>query len=488
MQPPDTTLFEDAVDVPIWLETDSNTPYAERARRDREIARSLGAHDALALVRAWWRSVGRRTEPGAGAHLDRLRAVIALVMILLGILAGTSLALAAFHYDGSQPVNVVRLLALLVGLQLLFLLLTLLLLVPGQVPGLRRVQDLLAALNPGAWAASVLARLTRASASRNPFDWRARTGAGRFAKWQALVWSQIAAVTFNVAALATAVALVSFTDLAFGWSTTLSVDSGHAARVVRAIAWPWQAAVPSAVPDAELVEQSQFFRLDTGGGSVTVSASSRALTGWWPFTICAIVTYGLLPRIALLVLASVRLRAATRSLLIDDSRVAALIDRLRSPVIETEADRHDELPASDLAAANELDHALGSRADAIVWEGSIAPDAARAEARRRFGVEVDSVLEAGGGRGLDTDRRTLERFDQRRDRALLVFTPAWEPPVLELLDFLTALRGRVGDGVSIVVVPLPDGDRAVTGSERETWERAVGRLRDPRLYVEAGAA
>ena len=37
-------------------------------------------------------------------------------------------------------------------------------------------------------------------------------------------WSQVAAVGFNVAALATAALLVTFTDLAFRWSTTLDAD------------------------------------------------------------------------------------------------------------------------------------------------------------------------------------------------------------------------------------------------------------------------
>jgi hypothetical protein len=69
---------------------------------------------------------------------------------------------------------------------------------------------------------------------------------------------------------------------------------------------------------------------------------------------------------------------------------------------------------------------------------------------------------------------------------LIVFTPAWEPPLLELLDFLAELRRRAGSGLSIVVAPVPDGRRAVTDVERATWTRAVGRLADPKLYVETG--
>jgi len=68
----------------------------------------------------------------------------------------------------------------------------------------------------------------------------------------------------------------------------------------------------------------------------------------------------------------------------------------------------------------------------------------------------------------------------------VVFTPAWEPPLLELLDFLAELRRRVGAAASIVVTPVPDGERAVTEVERATWSSAIARLADPRAYVETG--
>jgi hypothetical protein len=54
----------------------------------------------------------------------------------------------------------------------------------------------------------------------------------------AALWSQTAAVMFNVAGLGTALALVTFSDLAFGWSTTLDVPSVTASRIVQAIAAP----------------------------------------------------------------------------------------------------------------------------------------------------------------------------------------------------------------------------------------------------------
>ncbi|HEX6361367.1 MAG TPA: DUF2868 domain-containing protein [Albitalea sp.] len=484
-----TTLFEDAIDVPLWLEADQPTPYAERVRRDRAIARGIPlSRDRIRRVRAWWCSVAPDAAEGAGARLVRLRSLATLAMTVLGAVTGVAVALTAFAYDGSKPVNVVRLLALLVGLQLVLLALTLLLL-PGRVPGLRHLQDLVAAVNPGAWAAGVFRKLAHApSEVARLFERQAaRAASGRFAKWQLLYWSQVAAVVFNVAALVTTIMLVTFSDLAFGWSTTLDADPAAVTRIVQAIAWPWHTIAPQAVPSAALVEQSQFFRLEAGSGLAT--GSPRALGAWWRFTVFAIVTYGLLPRLALLALASLRLRAATAALLLDDPRVTALLDRMAAPEIETAAGTHDVAPPPvQIGAATAVHRPITGSAHALIWEGSLAADAARAYARRHLGLEVIDVAEAGGGRALAADRATLERLAADPAHALVVLTPAWEPPLLELLDFLAELRRRVGAEASIVVAPVPDGPRAVTDVERATWEQAIARLADPKLYVETGAA
>jgi hypothetical protein len=479
MPPAATTLFEDAIDVPLWLEADRTTPHAARTRRDRDIGLKIESRDSLQRVRGWWRAVVPHEER-AGARLERIRVAITAIIALLGAALGASVALAAFQYDGSQPVNVVRLIALLVIVPALFLLASLLFL-PGRVPLLRGLQDLIAPLNVGALALAVFRRLARASPDLAvAFDWRAgRSGAARLAKWQLMRWSQVAAVGFNVAALVTAALLVTFTDLAFRWSTTLDADPAVVTRIVHAIAWPWHAFVPSAVPSAELIAESQFFRLD--GDAL---ASGRALAAWWPFTLLTIVTYGLLPRLGLLLVASVRLRAAERALLLDDARVTALLDRMASPAVETAATEHGERAAPQSSDAAAYREATG-RARAVIWEGCSSAAGARAHARSRLGLELDAVVEAGGSRTLGADRLALDAISSTEPGMVVVFTPAWEPPLLELLDFLGELRRRVGPEHSIVVAPIADEARTVTGVEHETWARAVGRLRDPKLYVEA---
>jgi hypothetical protein len=189
------------------------------------------------------------------------------------------------------------------------------------------------------------------------------------------------------------------------------------------------------------------------------------------------------------VLAIARLRAATARLLLDDPEVTALLDRMAAPEIETAAAEHDEARSPLGATASESAHRpITGTAHAIVWEGSVALDDARRYARRRLGLDLGNVVEAGGGRPLSADAHALEKMAAGGVQTLVIFTPAWEPPLLELLDFLGELRRRAGREVSIVVVPVPDGARDVTDLERATWTTAIGRLADPRLYVEIGAA
>src|SRR5690606_10447181 len=118
---PETTLFADAVDVPMWLDEDDATPFNERVRRDRDIAQRVQADEPVTRVRGWWLHMTRAAGPGAGDRLARSRQLVTLAMAGLGTLTGIGVALAAFHYEGTHPVNVVRLVALLLVLPKLLL-------------------------------------------------------------------------------------------------------------------------------------------------------------------------------------------------------------------------------------------------------------------------------------------------------------------------------------------------------------------------------
>jgi Protein of unknown function (DUF2868) len=215
------------------------------------------------------------------------------------------------------------------------------------------------------------------------------------------------------------------------------------------------------------------------------AGSPRVLAGWWSFTLMAVLVYGLLPRVAVLTLGTWRLRAATRRLLLEDARVTALLDRMDQPDVETQA--RDAAPqlretrsAPDLPAAP-----LRGPANGVIWSQALPADAAAEFARARLRLALGTLVEAGGGQPLDAERAALSAVADGTS-SVVVFTPAWEPPLLEFGDFLAALRKRVGATVSIVVVPIGEDEAPSTALERETWARAVSDAADPRVYLETG--
>lgn len=84
--------------------------------------------------------------------------------------------------------------------------------------------------------------------------------------------------------------LLLFTDLAFGWSSTLLEGGGGLVALLQAFAWPWQHLWPSAVPDLALMEATRYLRIDPQTGAVERAGD------WWPFLVASILVYNLLPR------------------------------------------------------------------------------------------------------------------------------------------------------------------------------------------------
>lgn len=482
------SLFHEALEIPAWLEADGVRPLADRLKRDRSIAATFPGSDPIARVRHWWRVVRREMPPAArdaqfAANLSRARGIITFLMLLIGALAGAGTAAAVFRYDGTWPVNVVTVLAVLAVLQLVLIALTLILMLP-KVPGLGALQSLLGGLNPGALAAALYRRVAGQGDQRSRLlVWHEARGpaAGRFARWQMLTWSQCAAVSFNVAALVCALVLITFTDLAFGWSTTLRLGDADVYQLTRLLAAPWREFWPAAVPSAELIEHSRFFRL---AASPPSAVAASELTGWWPFLLAALLTYGLLPRCCLLLLASIRLRAATRNLLLDDPRVRALLDRMSAADVHLGSDVKETVtifPDADARSAP----AMSGDAAVIVWSGALPRSEVERWTAEHLRWRVMEAMEAGS-RTIAADQAVIERIAELQPITLILYVRGWEAPLLDLQDFIQALRKKVGSQCSLILVPVGANGDVASESQRSIWSRWTARVGDPALYMEAG--
>lgn len=416
-------------------------------RRDRRFAQQQQDQKQPLTVPAWLAALhalnGQRRESGADPRLRHWRQA-RWVFAGLGALLGAGFMLGLLWYDGSRQINLTLLIGL-VALQLLLALFTSLQAWLGWQPwgtllGPRQGDDPLAALRP-----ALCARI-------------AHTGG----------------LLFAISGLLTLLALVVVQDLAFGWSTTLqtSADSYH--RIVAALAQPWQALWPAAVPSAELVSASQFYRL------TEAPADNPALLGtWWPFVLMLWLVYVLLPRLVLLMLAALQVRWQAGRALRAHPGWQGLFYRFETPWVETRG-QEDSQPAP--AAAKTVLSPLPDSATLIHWAGA---GQASADLVTHLSREPDPLqLRAGGNSTLDEDQQVIQQAGSRQQPVILV-TRGWEPPTGELSDFICDARDHWPAATLLALVPLADeqGAALTDAGLLAQWQRFVDRQGDSHLLL-----
>ena len=109
-----------------------------------------------------------------------------------------------------------------------------------------------------------------------------------------------------------------------------------------------------------------------------------------------------------------------------------------------------------------------------------------------------SPLHAGGRNTLEADTDVIAQVEAALRRAqggapfstsqVIILVKAWEPPMMEIVDFLHDLRRAIGSGVRILVVALQmASDHAAGDSEAEMtfeqWQHKLTTIGDPWLQV-----
>jgi hypothetical protein len=424
--------------------------------------------------------------------------LITLILFFLGATVGWVTALGVFAYDGTQPVNVVNVLAVFVGLQLLLLLMSAIIALPRNwlrfIPGARPLQDLLGMLSPG--------RLVSITTRFLPPEYRLALEAalgrqkahhityGQVRKWLVLQLSQVFAVAFNLGALMSCLYLVTISDLAFGWSTTLELETEKFHWLIQQLAWPWRDWLEGAVPSLELINTSRFYRLNEGVFPNAMELKDASMLGqWWQFLLLGIIFYGLLPRLLTLVFACWRLKAALNNAFIHAPSALQVLDRMNHAVVETGAVEPEARAVLIPEAIQSVysDSFAGAKGYLINWAG-INIDESRLEdaLRRAMAVKINHVLHAGGKNSIEQDQRIIEELRTATDEpAIIVVVKSWEPPILDFLDFVEALRAALGPERPITVIPVSLSHKhdliPAASNDLDIWKKKLQSLGDPRL-------
>lgn len=519
--------LEDLIDLEAQIAIDADHDPEALRERDRSLFRRLEGVDPAdrdALLTAWVRAL-RGEQPSLGRRVAGAYRLLSYALVVVGAAVGWGTASVLLDYSGGTPINVANFLLVVVGAQVA-LLAGLLVGLPlaRAFPGLPLVSDVRALLR---WAAGLIERaIDRADDRLSPERreaWRAgrarlRARAslyGDVERHVLLGLTQTFGVAFNLAVLACCLRLIMFYDLAFAWSTTLQVDTATFHRVVSGLATPWAWALPDAAPTLDLVEATRYSRLDAryAGALEGRAVDAQAVGGWWPFLVAATVTYGLLPRALLRLLAWAGKARALSRLPLDAPDVDRVVRRLRAPLVETQAPRHgpaaspapplipggprqphqvQERPAGARPEAASAGPAVAAapreRAAVVLWRDLPTPPAGVESAlTASLGVEVASTLQAGG---LDVAR------DQAACRALaegqarvLVLAEGWEAPDKSVRVFLADLRAALGPRRPVLVLLVDEagdgpGWAPARSADVAVWRDRLALLEDNYLGVE----
>lgn len=440
---------------------------AARRERDRALGRGLvndagrGEPDPVRLLLAWCDERDGRADTGGAMS------TLAAMSVAVGALAGVVTASGAFFYDGSGRVNVLVVLGVFVAVPLATLVLfAFACLSRGRPRGLSpgRIGALI-----GRWLPSGPARALAALATdgRRP----------DVARWLLLTWSQWLAFGFGLGALGMALALVVFTDLAFGWSTTLDTDGAAVRALVHALACPWQSLLPDAVPSAPLIEASRYFRIAPEMPGAAGAPDPRQLGGWWPFVVLCMLVYGTLPRLFTAPVCHWRLARACRAALLADVRARELLDRMLTPLVETRADSAEVAgePGEQAEVSARLPQAEAWQV--VCW--AAVPVDEGAVARLLAPARLLAMQPAGGMCTVAADRALVRSLAASLDEAaVLVVARGYDAPTLDLLDFLTALRDALPSSVTVALLPIAvagGAPAALSRAQATVWAGVLAR-------------
>ncbi len=532
----------DLIDLEFFMDRDEGEDLEHLTSRDREIFASLpaGVMDQAtpaSLIRAWL--AARRRSFAAGSSEEELPGRIWHELYLLffwgvlviGLVSGAALAFSFLSYSGTRPVNVSAYFGIFVLVEALLFAGLLLVSAFSRLLG-RQVGGFFLYRLLRRFFATALAGILDKTVSRTSTDkrlrWEARRNMVRNLqqRYGALftrpffLLAQLLGVAFNTGILAATLLKVITSDVAFGWQTTLDVGTDTVHTLVRLISLPWSWLGQGCCPTAEQIEGSRLILKDG-----IYHLATPDLTSWWPFLCMAVLVYGLLPRLLVLLLTFVSQRRDLADLRFDQGRYRQLLHRMRTPVLSTRArterveeqeQKCKESPSAPAGSAGKQETAgkepePGNRAETAVRPEpeeqlpspatvlglvpeeifqDLEPEQLSRVVEERLGYRVGGLEPVFTLEQSEEDElvRISSAMEERGCEDLFLLQEAWQPPIQELLSFLADLRRSVGQGPTMIIglIGKPGPDTVLTPVKPlnlQIWQQKTATLADDGLQL-----
>jgi hypothetical protein len=467
------------------LQKDRQSSPAELLERDKEVIANrkdknldLSTKKAKKLsILSWLNSLGKEIKgnfflPSGG------------ILFLLGIICGALTAGAVFYFDGTHPVNIAIPLLALVVVPFIFTLFSLFLLLPvsflEKLPIIGSLIIFLKSLNPTElfYSATRKVKSSETALSISP----------SVLKWHFAACSQVFSVAFLSTAIACFLLLVSFTDLAFSWGSTLNIAPEKVHSVSSAIATPWKHFLPEANPSLEMVKETRFFRLSSGETSLP---TAKKFGNWWYFIALCIFTYGLIPRLILFVVVS-----SVRDILVRREHfklpgVQQLLFRLsgKSPAFRAtegaELSEETSEPSSglksDLVKLEPLD--INSKCSFLTLNFTLSDEQKNQLSSDKTELKPDTLalkLSGEEQRAEDLVQQASSFFKDHKETDCYLMVKSWDIPLEENVELISDLSTKLPKGKQLHILPVDCSDpvslKCPSERHEKVWAAKLSKL------------
>jgi len=442
------------LDLYALLQTDISS---KEERRAFGLSQILNIKRPVDQLLSWVESnQGRLKKPTLGETFSSYLYSVTLILITIAWALGVFSGIALLSYNGSEPVNVVYFMGMVIVLPLFTMILALLSMIKVQ-----SAQSALVHISPSYWMEKILKLFPTQSSKSfdtvkvNPL----------LTNWIVIKRAQSLALFFSLGLLVSLLVVVATKDIAFAWSTTLQINSEAFHSFVNAVAFPWRDWVPTAVPSLELIEQSQYFRLgDKLSDEMILNASK--LGEWWKFLTFSTLFYAIILRILMYILSSFGMRYALKRSLLTLEGVSTLLRDMNEPMISTHATTAEKNFIS--SNENEIQTLCHLDASYDVLQGWAIPQSQLQVMSDSMQIISPNLFEVGGGNSLDQDSEIVSKSHGE----VLLYVKAWEPPTMDFMDYLEELLKKVD---KVIIYPVGSANEGYKSEERfiDIWAKKL---------------
>lgn len=383
--------------------------------------------------------------------IDNLK-VVNIILLTIILFIGFLTGLLLLSYSGKEPVNIVYFLFFVIIVPLINIFLSILLLF-----NIKSNDNLLMNFLPTFWIQKIIEWYKNSiNIKINP----------SLINLMFIQRGQYLSLYFYIGLGLALILMVTTTDIAFAWSTTLNITPEEFYNILTIISSPWSNFIPSSI-SLELIRESHYFRL---GGEVDrdMILNASRFGEWWSLLAFSTLFYSIFLRVIIILIINrvFILKVAKEILLIDG--VDNIIKEIQNPIITTNS-QDNEIEFIQSEERVDIKQKYNTYKYILGW--AMSSDEIR-YINKKLSISSQNIFEIAGNNSLEDDEKVISLIDN----SVLLYLKSWEPPTMDLVDFLDDLIENIDGVVDIYLVGLESNRLKFLQNELDMYSRWLASL------------